>query len=74
MITPNAPTGGAINMDLLADKMRRGSRFTDAEQSIVMSTASQIYASALGPGPADMRLTPVQLPENVKGILARFSL
>jgi hypothetical protein len=61
-------------MELLADKAKRGGRMTDAELSIVMSTASRIYASSFGPMPADMRLMPMQLPENVKGILASFSL
>jgi len=74
MISPTSPTGAAITMSVLADKAQRGAKLTDAEQSIVTSTASQIYASSFGPMPADMRLMPMQLPENVKGILASFSL
>jgi hypothetical protein len=61
-------------MSVLADKAHRGARLTDAEQSIVMSNAAQIYSSSFGPMPADMRLSPMPLPENVKGILASFSL
>ena len=74
MITPMSSTGAAITMSSLADKMSRGIRLTNAEQNIVMSNAAQIFSSSFGPMPADMRLTPMQLPENVKGILASFSL
>ena len=74
MITPSAPSGASITMSVLADKMSRGIRLTNAEQNIVMSNAAQIFSSAFGPMPADMRLIPMQLPENVKGILASFSL
>ena len=61
-------------MAVLADKVGRGIRLTDAEQNVVMSNAAQIYSSSFGPMPADMRLSPMQLPENVKGILTSFSL
>ncbi|MCL2124121.1 MAG: hypothetical protein FWH34_08505 [Desulfovibrionaceae bacterium] len=74
MITPSSPTGAAIIMATIADKAQRGSRLTATEQSIAMSNAAQIYSSSFGPMPADMRLSPAQLPENVKGILASFSL
>jgi len=74
MITPTSPTGAAITMNSLADKTSRGMRLTNAEQNIVMSNASSIASSAFGPKPSEMHLTPMQLPENVKGILASFSL
>ena len=74
MISPTSPTGAAITMAVLADKVQRGSRLTDAEQSLVMTNAAQIYSRSFGPMPADMRLMPMLLPENVKGILASFSL
>ena len=74
MITPSSPTGAAITMSVIADKAQRGARLTDAEQNIVMTNAAQIYSRSFGPMPADMRLSPMQLPENVKGILASFSL
>jgi len=74
MISPSSPTGAAIIMSVLADKAQRGVRLTATEQSIVMSNAAQIYSSSFGPMPQDMRLTPAPLPENVKGILASFSL
>jgi hypothetical protein len=61
-------------MALIADKAQRGSRLTLTEQNIVMSNAAQIYSSSFGPMPADMRLSPAPLPENVKGVLASFSL
>jgi len=60
-------------MAVLADKAARGS-LTNAEMNIVMTNSAQIYDSSLGPTPADMRPHPVQLPENVKGILATYSL
>ena len=74
MITPSSPSGAAITMAVLADKVGRGSRLTHAEQNIASSNAAQIYSSMFGPMPSDMRLLPMQLPENVKGILASFSL
>jgi hypothetical protein len=69
-----SPSGAAITMSSLADKMSRGIRLTNAEQNIIMSNSAQIFSSMFGPMPADMRLIPMQLPENVKGILASFSL
>jgi len=74
MISLTSPTGAAITMAVIADKAQRGGRLTVTEQSIVMSNTAQIYASSFGPMPADMRLSPTPLPENVKGILASFSL
>jgi len=74
MISPSSPTGAAIVMDTIADKAQRGGRLTDTEKSIAMSNAAQIYSSSFGPMPADMRLPPTPLPENVKGVLATFSL
>jgi len=74
MITPMTATGPAITMSVLADKMARGMRLTGPENILVMSNAAQIFSSSFGPMPADMHLRPVQLPENVKGILASFSL
>jgi hypothetical protein len=61
-------------MAVIADKATRGGRLTDAEQSIVMSNSAEIYSRSFGPMPADMRLSPTPLPENVKGILTSFSL
>ena len=74
MISPTSPSGAAITMSVIADKAQRGIRLTDTEQNIVMTNAAQIYSRAFGPTPADMHLSPMQLPENVKGILASFSL
>ena len=74
MISPSSPTGAAITMSTLADKMGRGIQLTNAEQNLVMVNSAQIHASTFGPMPADMRFSPMQLPENVKGILASFSM
>jgi len=61
-------------MAILADKVGRGIQLTNTEQNIVMVNAADIYSSSFGPKPTEMRMTPMQLPENVKGILASFSL
>jgi hypothetical protein len=61
-------------MSVLADKMGRGLQLTNTEQNVVMINAGDIFSSSFGPKPADMRMKPMQLPENVKGILASFSL
>jgi len=74
MLTRTSPTGAAIVMGTIADKAQRGARLTDTEKSIAMSNSAQIYSSEFGPMPADMRLPSTPLPENVKGILASFSL
>ena len=74
MITPMSASGPAVTMAVLADKVSRGLNLTNTEMNIVMSNSAQIYSSSFGPMPADMHLRPMQLPENVKGILASFSL
>jgi len=74
MISPTSATGPAITMSVLADKASQGFRLTHPEQLIVMTNAAQIFSSSFGPMPADMRIRAVQLPENVKGVLASFAL
>ena len=74
MISPMSSSGAAITMAVLADKVQRGTRLTDAELNIAITNAAQIYSGAFGPMPEELRLLPMQLPENVKGILASFSL
>ena len=74
MTQPMPIAGSAVTMAILADKVSRGGRLTDTELNIVMTNTAEIYASSFGPKPAEMRLSPVQLPENVKGVLATFSL
>ena len=74
MISPSSPTGASITMALLADKFDRGSPLTMSEQNIVMTNSARIFASSFGPMPAEMTLNPVPLPENVKGVLASFSM
>ena len=74
MISPSSAAGAAIVMSTLADKLGRGIQLTNAEQNVAMVNSAQIYSGSFGPMPADMHLTPMQLPENVKGILASFSL
>jgi hypothetical protein len=74
MISPTSSGGDAIVMAALAEKTQRGTRLTLAEQGIVVSNAAKIISSNFGPQPAEFRVSPVPLPENVKGILAAFSL
>ena len=74
MISPMSAAGSAITMSVLADKAERGMRLTNVEQNLVMVNALRIFSGSFGPIPEDMPLTPMLLPENVKGILASFSL
>ena len=74
MIRPMSASGASITMSVIADKAQRGIRLTHAEQNIVMSNSAQIYSNSFGPMPGDMHLSPAPLPENVKGVLASFSL
>jgi len=74
MISPSSAAGASIVMSTLADKMGRGIQLTNAEQNLVMVNAANIFSSSFGPMPSEMRFSPMQLPENVKGILASFSM
>ncbi len=61
-------------MAVLADKVAQGGRLTMAEQGIVITNAAKVYSSMFGPSVEDFRLKPMPLPENIKGVLASFSL
>jgi hypothetical protein len=74
MISPTSAGGDSITMSTLADKAQRGSQLTIVEQGIVVTNAAKILSSNFGPQPAEFRISPVPLPENVRGVLAAFSL
>jgi hypothetical protein len=74
MLTPTSSGGDAITMTVLADKVARGGRLTASDQGLVITNAARVYSGQFGPSPADMRISPNPLPENVKGVLASFSL
>jgi hypothetical protein len=74
MASSTSAAGPDVSMAVIADKVARGTRLTHVDQSLVISNASKIFAHSFGPMPEDVHLPSVQIPENVRGILANFSL
>jgi hypothetical protein len=74
MAASTSAAGSDVTMVVLADKMSRGTRLTHVDQSLVISNAAKIFAHSFGPMPEDLRLPEIQIPENVRGVLANYSL
>jgi hypothetical protein len=74
MVSRYGPTGADSTRAVLADKLSTGTRLTYAEEGIVMLNAADVISASFGPKPSEMSLTPMTLPEHVKGILTNFSL
>jgi hypothetical protein len=66
--------GPDVNMTVLADKVSRGTRLTYTDQGLVISNAARIMTAAFGPMPENMPMQEIRIPENVRGVLANFSL
>jgi len=67
-------SGSAFTMADIANKITRGARLSIAEQHLAISNSANLHARSFGPMPGDVRLPNIPLPENVKGVLARFAL
>ena len=59
--------------DLDPDLTYRVLELTMTERLMALSAAGAIVASKYGPGPAEMVLTPPQLPEDIRGLLADYA-
>lgn len=57
----------------LGRKVGAGSELTLAENCMALGAAAQVTKNNYGPGPAEMEVKQLELPESVKGILAEYS-
>jgi hypothetical protein len=62
-----------IVLSTLGNKYISGRELTLAERLMALSASAQILAGEYGPGPAEMVVTPPELPESVKGLLANYA-
>ncbi len=60
-------------LTILGNKLAAGQELTMTERLMALSAAGAIVASKYGPGPAEMVLTPPQLPEDIRGLLANYA-
>ena len=60
-------------LTVLGNKLAAGQELTRSERLMALSASGAIVASKYGPGPAEMVLTPPQLPEDVRGLLANYA-
>jgi hypothetical protein len=60
-------------MSMLGSKVASGQKLTLAEDLIAMTMTTRILFESMGPTPSTMKVRPVELPENVKGVLADYA-
>lgn len=71
--TPAQPVNTTDNvLTMLGQKLSQGHTLTLSERLMAMTATAATTADRYGPGPADMVLTPPDLPETVKGVLASY--
>ncbi|WP_308621778.1 hypothetical protein [uncultured Desulfovibrio sp.] len=59
-------------LTMLGRKVGSGHSLTLSERLMAMTATAAATADRYGPGPADMVVTPPELPETVKGVLASY--
>lgn len=59
-------------LTMLGQKIGQGHTLTLGERLMAMTATAATTADRYGPGPGDMVLTPPDLPETVKGVLANY--
>lgn len=69
---PIIPDGTESVLTLLGQKYGKGRTLTLCERLMAMSATAATTADRYGPGPEDMVVTPPDLPEDVKGVLANY--
>lgn len=65
-----------INKDvlrILGRKLKNGNQLTLAEDLMAISASAALTANSYGPGPAEMKVKPPELPESVKGLLIEYA-
>lgn len=61
-------------LSALGNQMSSGRELTMAQHLMAMTATAQTTSDYYGPGPAEMVVKPVELPETVKGAIARYML
>ncbi|MBQ4566675.1 MAG: hypothetical protein IJA79_00940 [Desulfovibrio sp.] len=56
----------------LGTQISSGRELTIGQRLMAMTATAQTTSDYYGPGPAEMEVKPVELPETVKGALARY--
>ena len=76
MVNPQPlPTVGVVSgttmlLSDLGNKMSRGLELNNLERTMAISAANVAEGNKFGPGPADMEVHKIPLPENVNGAIA----
>lgn len=70
---PEPLSGAQIVMQDLGRLQNSGIPLTLTEQTMAMSAYAALDADRFGPGPANMKLAPMSLPENIKGAIANYA-
>lgn len=60
-------------LDIVGRKYVSGSSLTTAEELMALSASAGVMAKNYGPGPAEMVLKRLELPESVKGMLVEHA-
>ena len=66
-------SNGERMLHTLGTKFASGKELTMSERLIAMTAATHLKADYYGPGPADMRVSGMDLPENIKGMLISYA-
>jgi hypothetical protein len=62
-----------VVLDMLGQKMGSGQQLTNSEMMMAMSQVAKQRFDSFGPSPANMQLKRVELPEDVKGVIASYT-
>lgn len=70
-VEPISPTENMLNA--LGRKIGAGRELTLAEDLMARTATARLTKDNYGPGPAEMEVKRLELPENVKGVLASYA-
>ncbi|MDR2743695.1 MAG: hypothetical protein LBB66_00595 [Desulfovibrio sp.] len=74
MVEQIEPVSGTnIVLGMLGRKLGGGQELTMAETLMAFTEMAKTRMNNYGPSPANMRLKPVPLPEDVRGVLANYT-
>lgn len=60
-------------LGILGRKLANGNTLTLAEDLMALSAYGSLTANFYGPGPAEMEIKPMDLPESVKGAMIEYA-
>ncbi len=72
-ITTHTISANENMLRTLGRKMSSGLELTLAEDLMARTAAARYQRGNYGPGPAEMQVSRLELPESVKGLLASFA-